>query len=563
MVKKFIDSNEGLLDGDQSVNQAIDSILLQLLLMLPSAQENEEDIILSNLEQLDHSQKQNLLVDVYTGLKEIIQDNRSLKMQLQAYETNADALNNTIKNDTFELNSLHELLRKEKSKLEQLQTEHNFQLSMDVSQANHAKYLVESKIKSLEDQVLNSDMEIYNQHNLINELSTKIIKLKDDLSTAKNEILVNDENHELLKKSHAEQIDLIKKTNDLYIKELTQDILNLRNTLESKEDLNEINMKLNLRLQSMQIELDKFKSIGENFKIKSRDLNEVVEGLKTELQEANLQLDGMKLTLESNAIQYNDHIEIQKHQEQVMESMENKITSLVTTVTTLKDSAHQKDQEIIRLRAELNAMNAQQSLVVENKVLISISCKSATLSENSREEKREELGVTEIIYSKSGIFFKLSLEGDIATAVLTTEGAKKTGEEKDDLYKQRVARTIIDMIDHLLDHGDVVDVTTENPFQAVIASLYINHLKHIAFSPMINNSTVNGKNEVATNPEATEIFKRIGGNIDKRQLKDTRWYKAQKLSTEALEEEQDDLLFSDCQTGEEDDNNPGGEKPNN
>jgi len=232
----------------------------------------------------------------------------------------------------------------------------------------------------------------------------------------------------------------------------------------------------------------------------------------------------MKLTLEANAIKNNDYIEIQESQEKVIvkqnariQRMENKISSLATTVTTLKDDVHKKDQEILRLQAQLKAMNSQPSSILEDKVLISITCKSANLN------CQKTLMSPEIIHSKSGVFFKLSLEGDVPTAVLTTEGAKKTGEKNDDLYKQQVARTIIDMIDHLLDQGDVVDVKTDNQFHAVIASLYINHLKNIAFSPLINHSSVNGENEVTATQEATEIFKRIGGNIDKRELKDTRW----------------------------------------
>jgi len=57
-----LDSNEGLIEDDQSVNQEMDFILLQLLLMLPSAQHTEADLILSKLEPLRYSEKHNLLV---------------------------------------------------------------------------------------------------------------------------------------------------------------------------------------------------------------------------------------------------------------------------------------------------------------------------------------------------------------------------------------------------------------------------------------------------------------------------------------------------------------------
>ncbi len=116
------------------------------------------------------------------------------------------------------------------------------------------------------------------------------------------------------------------------------------------------------------------------------------------------------------------------------------------------------------------------------------------------------------VHSPSGQQFNLSMiKNGEAKAIMTQEDAKADENENEAKYKQRIAVTIISMIDNVLAYSDHVEIKTEDPFIAAIANEYIQFLTNkidvqaVHFTVETNTEDTNGIHA----QKASEIFDKL------------------------------------------------------
>ncbi|WP_133127034.1 hypothetical protein [Legionella nagasakiensis] len=168
--------------------------------------------------------------------------------------------------------------------------------------------------------------------------------------------------------------------------------------------------------------------------------------------------------------------------------------------------------------------------------LITINFSAKKLTVKEVEEFLTETGLN--ITSPSGHQYSFSYKDNIPRAILMVKSALSEKSESPEAEQQRLAITVINMIDNVLSKGTVVKVTTTNPFIAKIAEQYIDHLKHTV-KLEITHSEVTGcsldaGNEAIKNAET--MFAKLAPQLTKKKIKHTPWYKeARKLRQQPAE----------------------------
>jgi len=158
------------------------------------------------------------------------------------------------------------------------------------------------------------------------------------------------------------------------------------------------------------------------------------------------------------------------------------------------------------------------------RVLITINFTERNLTEKEVEQFVSKAGLN--VISPSGQSYAFSYEDKIPKAVLTESGAKPKPEERIDKYKQRLAVTMINMIDNVLSKGTVVKVNTKDPFLAKIAQQYIDHLKSET-KLEISHSQVTGVAKDALYPDskmASNIFEDLKPQLSQKNLEAAPWF---------------------------------------
>jgi chromosome segregation ATPase/serine/threonine protein kinase len=161
----------------------------------------------------------------------------------------------------------------------------------------------------------------------------------------------------------------------------------------------------------------------------------------------------------------------------------------------------------------------------EQGVLITINFQERQLNIDEAKKLTSRTGLN--VKSPSGQNYSLNYNEKIPQALLTQQGALKTNDETDEQYQQRLAITIINMIDNVLSKGVTASVYTENPFIAKIAELYLNHLKtnvgiHIAYSEVKGCECSGGDAKLV---QAGAVFSKLQAQLSKQRIETAPWYK--------------------------------------
>lgn len=141
------------------------------------------------------------------------------------------------------------------------------------------------------------------------------------------------------------------------------------------------------------------------------------------------------------------------------------------------------------------------------------------------------------VESPSGHHYAFSYENKIPKAVLTEDGARRIKEESPEKYQQRLAVTIINMIDNVLSKGSVVKINTQNPFIAKIAQQYLDHLKN-NLNLKITHLEITGCDISAPDEKsksAETIFNKLSKQLSKTQLQAAPWF----IEAQALRKKHD------------------------
>lgn len=124
--------------------------------------------------------------------------------------------------------------------------------------------------------------------------------------------------------------------------------------------------------------------------------------------------------------------------------------------------------------------------------LISINYPTTKLTEQQREALASEHGLT--VTSPAGIQYQLINQPEQSPqAYLKQKEVQQKNDESDDIFRQRIAVTIINMIDNIVTCSKRCSVTTYDPFIAEIATLYLDLLKKQDKELAIGSSGVNFK----------------------------------------------------------------------
>lgn len=124
--------------------------------------------------------------------------------------------------------------------------------------------------------------------------------------------------------------------------------------------------------------------------------------------------------------------------------------------------------------------------------LISINYPTTKLTEQQREVLASEHGLA--VTSPAGIQYQLINQPEKSPqAYLKQKEVQQKNDEPDDIFRQRIAVTIINMIDNIVTCSKCCSVTTYDPFIAEIATLYLDLLKKQDEKLAIESSEVNFK----------------------------------------------------------------------
>lgn len=119
------------------------------------------------------------------------------------------------------------------------------------------------------------------------------------------------------------------------------------------------------------------------------------------------------------------------------------------------------------------------------------------------------------VCSPSGQRYNLSVtETGQIKAVMTRSDTEPFPAENDSQHKQRVAVTIMNMIDNVLAQSDDIDIKTDNPFIAAIADEYIQHLRKNESMKNIVYTLKSSTQDPKMKTQAIKIFQLIRPQVD-------------------------------------------------
>ena len=151
---------------------------------------------------------------------------------------------------------------------------------------------------------------------------------------------------------------------------------------------------------------------------------------------------------------------------------------------------------------------------VGDKPVIAIKYTVNELNDPDLKERIKEHGLK--VTTPSGQHYNLCIKEGVPKAVMSQSEARKEGAEDQDQYQQRLAVSIMNMIDNVLPYSDSVNIKTENPFIAEIARQYIEYLKdkpglrNVSLNLQISNKPLDPQIQLAA-----DIFNRIKPAVER------------------------------------------------
>uniref|UniRef100_UPI0013EF7F01 hypothetical protein n=1 Tax=Legionella yabuuchiae TaxID=376727 RepID=UPI0013EF7F01 len=187
---------------------------------------------------------------------------------------------------------------------------------------------------------------------------------------------------------------------------------------------------------------------------------------------------------------------------------------------------------------------------IEGEQVIRINFPDATIL--TEKEAREFLGTGTEVKSPANHTYTLGMKDGKPWASLAKKEVAIKEDESEEQSRQRLAVTVMNMVENILSKGTVINIKTNDPFIAKVADQYINHLKQIGIS--ISKYTLSGveldENHKSFKDENHKSFKEAKQIFDRLKPKYSRdvlesnapWYKEaqtyrEKLQTRNTQEE--------------------------
>ena len=182
-----------------------------------------------------------------------------------------------------------------------------------------------------------------------------------------------------------------------------------------------------------------------------------------------------------------------------------------------------------RIYAEIDPAKAKYA----NKELFKASHGGTLMALNMHEEKElspentnkfiSETGLN--VTSPSGHQYSFSCAGEVPKALLMEAGVTRVTEDTPEQHQQRLAITIMNMIENTLSKGTTVNINSRDPFLAKTATLYIHYLRHemgllITQSDVAATATATDSSAI----DAERIFGQLTSSVLKPNLEKAPWF---------------------------------------
>ncbi|WP_035918708.1 hypothetical protein, partial [Legionella fairfieldensis] len=282
-----------------------------------------------------------------------------------------------------------------------------------------------------------------------------------------------------------------------------------------------------------QLRIDNANLLGQQRKLEE-ELSAKQQSFKEELmkQKNNNRRDANDQTVEDDELKE----AAKKHPEPPAQAVKGKVSSTTQTDPEVPPRPASKLSSI-----KIYALRGNQSLNdyypnvplfkgADENVLITINFPEQQLTEDEVQQFVTKEGLN-VKAPSSGHRYSFSYEDKIPKAVLTEEGARPTPEDGGDeiKYKNRLAATVINMIDNVLSRSTELKVDTQEPFIAEIARQYVSYLKDTTSLKIVDtiSDCKNIPNQDVKSKAAADIFNQLKSKeLEATKLKSAPWYRA-------------------------------------